>query len=221
MQRPTLKTYQPGRNGGGQSGGGYVDQSDEGHDHVAITPIGFFLPQNPVEGEKKWNDCMKKYLPGNYPGGRNPPSGKAVGAANQATSNDTNDSALILAIIAKETGFRPDPVNDHGPMQLTAWVKNYLTKHAQDLIVPGSFDPFGRKSPADRARTLTGDYNANVQTGENWIQYQRNNLGISDYKIAYGWGPGPTGAIRTDYANDASTLRNLYAPFLNCLKTGQ
>ena len=63
------------------------------------------------------------------------------------------------------------PVNDHGPMQLTAWVKNYLTKHAPDLIVPGSFDPFGRKSPANRARTFTGDYNANVQTGENWIGY--------------------------------------------------
>ncbi|HYX29905.1 MAG TPA: hypothetical protein VE863_15295, partial [Pyrinomonadaceae bacterium] len=78
-----------------------------------------------------------------------------------------------------------------------------------------------RKSAASRARPFTGDYNANVQTGENWIQYQRNNLGISDYKIAYGWGPGPTAQIRKDYADDASMLRNLYAPFLNCLKTGQ
>jgi hypothetical protein len=41
------------------------------------------------------------------------------------------------------------------------------------------------------------------------------------YKIAYGWGPGPTADIRTAYADDASSLRNLYAPFLNCLKTGQ
>ncbi len=106
-------------------------------------------------------------------------------------------------------------------MQLTAWVKNYLNKHAPDLIVPGSFDPFGRKSAASRARPFTGDYNANVQTGENWIQYQRNQVGLSDYQIAYGWGPGPSAQIRTDYANDASNLRNLYAPFLNCLKTGQ
>ena len=164
---------------------------------------------------------MSKYLPGNYPGGRPQPSGKAVGAANQATNYNTNESALILAIIAKETGFNPDPTQDHGPMQLTAWVKNYLNKHAPDLIVPGSFDPFGRKSQASRNRPFTGDYNANVQTGENWIQYQRNQLGLSDWQIAYGWGPGPTTQIRTDYANDASMLRNMYAPFLNCLKTGQ
>jgi len=164
---------------------------------------------------------MNKYLPGKTPGDRNPPTGKAVGAANQATNSDTNESALILAIIAKESGFDPDPTHDHGPMQLTAWVKNYLNKHAPDLIVPGSFDPFGRKSPASRNRPFTGDYNANVQTGENWIQYQRNQLGLSDWQIAYGYGPGPTTQIRTDYANDASMLRNMYAPFLNCLKTGQ
>lgn len=200
--------------------GGYFAVA--GFDIISNTPATrAMIPQNPVEGEKKWNDCMNKYLPGSYPGGRNPPSGKAVGAANRATNYDTNDSALILAIIAKETGFNPDPTQDHGPMQLTAWVKNYLNKHAPDLIVPGSFDPFGRKSPASRARPFTGGYDANVQTGENWIGYQRNNLGLSDYQIAYGWGPGPTAQIRTDYANDASTLRNLYAPFLNCLKTGQ
>jgi YD repeat-containing protein len=56
MQRPTLKTYQPGRNGGGQSGGGYGDQSDEGHDHVAITPIGFFLPQNSYDPRVDFRD---------------------------------------------------------------------------------------------------------------------------------------------------------------------
>ena len=164
---------------------------------------------------------MNKYLPGNYPGGRNKPTGQAVGAANRASGFNTNDSALILAIIAKESGFSPTPTQDHGPMQLTAWVKNYLNKHAPDLIVAGSFDPFGRKSAASRNRTFTGDYDANVQTGANWIQYQRNNLGMSDYQVAYGWGPGPTWAIRDAYAKDALSLRDMYAPFLNCLKTGQ
>ncbi len=106
-------------------------------------------------------------------------------------------------------------------MQLTAWVKNYLTQHAPDLIVPNSFDPFGRKSQAARNRPFTGDYDANVQTGANFIGYERNKLGMSDHQIAYGWGPGPTWAIRDAYAKDALDLRDRYAPFVNCLKTGQ
>jgi hypothetical protein len=53
------------------------------------------------------------------------PAAKQSAPQIQATNSDTNENALILAIIAKETGFRPDPINDHGPIQLIAWVKNY------------------------------------------------------------------------------------------------
>ncbi|MEK6281599.1 MAG: hypothetical protein AABN95_14690 [Acidobacteriota bacterium] len=164
---------------------------------------------------------MGKYLPENFPGGRNKPTGLAVGSATRAASGDTNDTALILGIIAKETGFSSSPTGDHGPMQLSGWVKGYLTKHAPNLILPGAYDPFGRKSQASRNRPFTGDYDANVMTGANWIKYQRDNLGKSDYNIAYGWGPGPTAEIRSTYANEAISLRDRYAGFVNCLKTGR
>jgi hypothetical protein len=41
---------------------------------------------------------MSKYLPGEFPGGRNKPTGQAVGAANRASGGSTNDIALILGI---------------------------------------------------------------------------------------------------------------------------
>ncbi len=175
---------------------------------------------NPVEGEKRWNDCMNRYLPEAYPGGRNKPTGQAVGAANLASGESTNESALLLAIIAKESGFSPAPTGDHGPMELTSWISNYAKNHNLDIVVPGSYDPFPRVGK-NRNRTFTGDYDANVQTGENWIRYQRDSLKMSDWQIAHGYGPGPTTAIRTAYANEAISLRDRYAPFVNCLKTGQ
>src|SRR5260370_14422587 len=178
------------------------------------------LFRSPVEGEKRWNDCMKKYLPGDFPGGRNQPSGRAVGAANRASGYNTNDAALILAIIAKESGFSPTPTGDHGPMELTSWISNYAKNHNLDIVVPGSYDPFPRVGK-NRDRTFTGDYDANVQTGENWIRYERDTLKMSDWQIAYGYGPGPTAKIRKAYAEDAISLRNMYTPFVNCLKTGQ
>jgi len=63
---------------------------------------------------------MNKYLPAGFPGGRNKPTGQAVGAANRASGGSTNDSALILAIIAKGSGFSPAPTQDHGPKGLTS-----------------------------------------------------------------------------------------------------
>jgi hypothetical protein len=87
--------------------------------------------------------------------------------------------------------------------------------------VPGSFDPLDvgvRPVETDLSQETT---TPTCKLVKNWIQYQRNQLGLSDWQIAYGYGPGPTTQIRTDYANDASMLRNMYAPFLNCLKTGQ
>ena len=105
-------------------------------------------------------------------------------------------------------------------MELTSWISNYAKNHNLDIVVPGSYDPFPRVGK-NRNRTFTGDYDANVQTGENWIRYQRDSLKMSDWQIAYGYGPGPTTAIRTAYANEAISLRDRYAPFVNCLKTGQ
>lgn len=176
--------------------------------------------QNPVEGQNRWNHCMNTYLPGDYPGGRNKPTGLAVGAANRASGGSTNDAALILGIIAKESGFDPAPKNDHGPMQLTSWVSNYAKNNNLNIVVPGAYDPFGRIGK-NRDKAFTGDYDANVMTGANWIRHQRNALKMSDWQIAYGWGPGPTAGIRKAYANDAIGLRDMYAKFLNCLKTGQ
>jgi YD repeat-containing protein len=175
---------------------------------------------NPVEGEKRWNDCMQKYLPGDHPGGRNKPTGQAVGAANRASGGSTNDAALILGIIAQESQFDPTPKQDHGPMQLTSWVSDYAKNHNLNIVVPGSYDPFPRVGK-NRDRSFTGDYDANVQTGSNWIRYQRDSLNMSDWRIAYGWGPGPTADLRKAYADDTIRLRDMYAPFVNCLKTGQ
>ncbi len=197
-----------------------------GNNPVLYRDPGGLCPQdtgqglNPVEGEKRWNDCMNRYLPEAYPGGRNKPTGQAVGAANLASGESTNESALLLAIIAKESGFSPAPTGDHGPMELTSWISNYAKNHNLDIVVPGSYDPFPRVGK-NRNRTFTGDYDANVQTGENWIRYQRDSLKMSDWQIAHGYGPGPTTAIRTAYANEAISLRDRYAPFVNCLKTGQ
>jgi hypothetical protein len=163
---------------------------------------------------------MNKYLPGGFPGGRNKPTGQAVGAADRASGGNTNDIALILGIIAKESGFSPTPTQDHGPMQLTSWVSNYAKNHKLDIVVAGAYDPFGRVGK-NRDRPFTGDYDANVMTGANWIRYERDSLKMSDWQIAHGWGPGPTADIRKAYANDAISLRDMYAPFVNCLKTGQ
>jgi hypothetical protein len=96
-------------------------------------------------------------------------------------------------------------------------VSNYAKDHNLDIIVPGASDPFPRVG-ANRDRHFTGDYDVNVMTGTNWIRYQRNNLDLSDWQIARGWGPGPTAEIREQYANDAIKLRDTYAQFLECLK---
>jgi hypothetical protein len=84
-----------------------------------------------------------------------------------------------------------------------------------------SLIPLEGKSQASRNQPFTGDYDANVMTGENWIKYQRDNLGKSDYQIAYSWGLGPTAGIRDTYANEAISLRDRYAKFVDCLKTGR
>jgi hypothetical protein len=99
-------------------------------------------------------------------------------------------------------------------MQLTSWVSNYAKNHKLDIVVAGAYDPFGRVGK-NRDRPFTGDYDANVMTGANWIRYERDSLKMSDWQIAHGWGPGPTADIRKAYANDAISLRDMYAPFVN------
>lgn len=127
-----------------------------------------------------------------------------------------------MAIIAKESGFSPAPTGDHGPMQLSGWLRSYNSRNNLGLILPGAYHPFGRpRDHPNRNREFTGDYDANVVTGANWIRYQRNELRKSDWQIAHGWGPGGAPGIRDAYARDASTLREMYFKFLNCLQTGQ
>jgi hypothetical protein len=118
---------------------------------------------------------------------RNKPTGQAYGAADRASGGNTNDTALILGKIAKESGFNPAPTQDHGPMQLTSWISNYAKNHNLNIVVPGAYDPFGRVGK-NRDRTFTGDYDANVQTGENWIRYQRDSLKMSDLRRGESFG---------------------------------
>ena len=68
---------------------------------------------------------MNKYLPEDYPEGRAKPDDLAIGLALYGGLDDTNDTAMILAIWSKESSFQMRPTDDHGPMQLTSWVRNY------------------------------------------------------------------------------------------------
>jgi RHS repeat-associated protein len=179
-------------------------------------------PQNPIEGQKTWDACMDKHLSEEFPEGKPKPTGTAVGLARAGGLNDVGDSAMILALWAKESAFDLRPRNDHGPMQLTSWWSNYSNRVGLNLIVPGAYDSFARPAgSANRNRRFEGNIEANIMTGGNIIRHSRNALGQSYRQIGYGYGPGPDRATRTAYADHAARLQQRYANFLSCLNTGQ
>jgi YD repeat-containing protein len=176
----------------------------------------------PTEGQKRWNNCMGKYLSEQYPEGKPKPTGDAVYFALYGGLNDIKDSAMLLALWAKESSFELRPKNDHGPLQLTSWWSNHSKANNLNLIVPGAYDSFGRpKGHPNRDRRFEGDIEANVMTAGNIIRYSRKTLGQSYGDIAYHYGPGPDKATRSAYEDHAMKLQPRYANFLNCLKTGE
>ncbi len=184
----------------------------------------FTVPQNTGQEAKYGNleKCQRTYLPEQYPEGKPQPTDLAIGLALDGGLNDTGDSAMILALWAKESSFNPHPRNDHGPMQLTSWWSNYNNRNNLNLIVPGAYDSFGRSEGSpNRNRPFQGKISANVMTAGNIIRHSRTALGHSYYQIGYGYGPGPDKATRNDYASHATRLQSRYSSFINCLKTGQ
>jgi hypothetical protein len=172
---------------------------------------------NPVEGQKKWNDCMRKHLSEDYPEGKPKPTGTAVGLAVYGGLNDIDDSAMILALWAKESSFELRPRNDHGPLQLTSWWSKYSERNKLNLIVPGAYDSFGRpKDHPNRDRPFEGNIEANVMTAGNIIRHSRNVLEQSYGDIAYNYGPGPDKKTRDAYEDHAMKLQSRYLNFLNC-----
>lgn len=200
--------------GSGGGGGTGLDAGGGGGGHES----GHTNPQNPVEGQNKWNDCMNKHLSEEFPEGKPKPTGAAVGLARTGGLGNIGDSAMILALWAKESSFDLRPRNDHGPMQLTSWWSNYSNRNGLNLIVPGAYDSFGRPADsANRDRRFEGNIDANIMTGGNIIRHSRNALGQSYRQIGYGYGPGPDRATRNTYADHAARLQQRYANFLNCL----
>lgn len=187
--------------------------------------VNFFVPPQSSQGEwnyENWDNCTKKYLPEDYPEGKPKPDGLNVGLAWEGGLDDVNDTAMILALWAKESNFNLRPPGDHGPLQLTSWWSNHSNKNNLNLIVPGAYDSFSRPAgSSNRDRTFTGNVRANIMTNGNIIRYSRNTLKQSYAQIGYWYGPGSKESPRDSYGAHAARLQERYAKFLNCLKTGQ
>jgi len=217
--------WDPNRDGTGRGGFFLYRYTDEG---VLRDSIGG--SQDPAYRGIYANleKCMNKYLPEDFPEDKHKPDDLNIGLAMYGGRDDTNNSALILGLWAMESDFQLRPREDHGPMGLTSWWKDYSDRNGLNLIVPGAYDPFGRPAGSpNRNRTFTGSISANVMTAGNIIRYSQNSLRQSDRTIAYMYGPGSTKSAqdnvktRNEYTNHAMRLKDRYVALINCLKTGQ